>query len=84
MADEEGLLVVVGVDEPAGDAVGAATLDLAGLGLEHVHTVDLHLHLIALGDDLDIRLPEHHEQVSSAGVLQVTQTWFVREEQMEL
>ena len=33
VADEEALLVVVGVDEPAGDAVGAVADDLAGLGL---------------------------------------------------
>ena len=32
VADEEALLVVVGVDEPAGDAVGIVAADLAGLG----------------------------------------------------
>jgi hypothetical protein len=33
MADEEALLVVVRVDEPAGDAVGAVAADLAGAGV---------------------------------------------------
>ena len=33
MAHEEALLVVVGIDEPAGDAVGAVTADLAGVGV---------------------------------------------------
>ena len=32
VADEEALLVVVGIDEPAGDAVGAVAADLAGVG----------------------------------------------------
>jgi hypothetical protein len=41
VADEEALLVVVGVDEPAGDAVRAVADDLAGLRLEHVHPFDL-------------------------------------------
>ena len=36
MADEEAFLVVVGVDEPAGDAVGAVAAHLAGIGMEHV------------------------------------------------
>ena len=33
---EEALFVVVGVDEPAGDAVGAVAADFAGAGVEHV------------------------------------------------
>ena len=33
VADEEALLVVVGVDEPAGDAVGVVAADFAGVGL---------------------------------------------------
>ena len=49
VADEEALLVVVGVDEPAGDAVGAVAADFAGVGMEHVHAVDLDLDLVGLG-----------------------------------
>ena len=41
MADEERFLVVVRVDEPAGDAVGAGVDDFAGLGLEDVDAVAL-------------------------------------------
>ncbi len=41
VADEERFLVVVRVDEPAGDAVGAGVDDFAGLGLEDVDAVDL-------------------------------------------
>ena len=40
MADEEALLVVVGIDEPAGDAVDVARHDLAGLGFEDVDAAD--------------------------------------------
>jgi len=40
VADEEGFLVVVGVDEPAGDAVGSVADDFAGLGFEDVHAMD--------------------------------------------
>ena len=41
MADEEALLVVVRVDEPAGDAFGAIAPHLAGVGVEDIHAVDL-------------------------------------------
>ena len=40
MTDEETLFVVVGVDEPAGDAVGAVADDFAGLGFENIDPVD--------------------------------------------
>ena len=48
VADEEALLVVVGVDEPAGDALGAVAAHLAGVGVEDVDAVDLHLDLAVL------------------------------------
>ena len=75
VADEEALLVVVGIDEPAGDAVGAVAADFAGVGMEHVHAVELDLARLGAvvldRDDLDDGLAEDHEQVALAGVLQV-------------
>ena len=47
MADEEALLVVVGIDEPAGDTVGSVAADLAGVGVEDIDTVDPDLELLA-------------------------------------
>ena len=56
MADEEALLVVVGVDEPVGDSIGAVAADLARVGVKHVHTVNLDLDLPGRGiEDVDIR-----------------------------
>ena len=40
VADEEALLVVASVDEPAGDAISIVADDLSGLRLEDVHSVD--------------------------------------------
>jgi hypothetical protein len=40
VADEEAFFVVVGVDEPAGDAFGAVAADFAGVWVEDVDTVD--------------------------------------------
>ena len=48
VADEEALFVVVGVDEPAGDAVGAVAEDFAGLRFENIHAVHLHAQLAVL------------------------------------
>ena len=45
MTDEEAFFVVVGMDEPTGDAVGSAGFDFARLGTEYVHTVDFDLNL---------------------------------------
>ena len=78
VANEEALLVVVGIDEPAGDAVGAVAADFDGVGVEHVDAVDLDLNLARLGavvldrDDLDVGFAEDDEQVALAGVLEVT------------
>ena len=72
VADEEAFLVVVGVDEPAGDAVGAVAADFAGVGMEDVHAVDLDLDLAVLGgQDVDVGLAEDDEEVAFAGVLEV-------------
>ena len=43
LADEEAFFVVVGVDEPAGNTVGAVADDFACLGLEDIHAVDCDL-----------------------------------------
>jgi len=72
VADEEAFFVVVGVDEPAGDAFGAVGSDFAGLGVEDIDAVDLDLDLAVVGfEDVDIRLAEDDEQVALAGVGQV-------------
>ncbi len=40
VANEETLFVVVGVDEPTGDAVGSVAADFAGIGMKDVYTED--------------------------------------------
>ena len=39
MADEETFAVVVGVDEPAGDAFGAVAANFAGARVEYIDAV---------------------------------------------
>src|SRR5713101_7042255 len=71
VADEEALLVVVGVDEPAGDAVGPVAAHLAADGVEDINAVDLHPHASAIGrKDGDVRLTEYDEEVALPGVLE--------------
>src|SRR5262249_50247653 len=72
MADEEALLVVVGVDEPAGDALRAVAAHLASLRMKDIYAVDLHLNLATLlREDIDVWLAEDDEEVALAGVLQI-------------
>jgi hypothetical protein len=72
VADEEALLVVVRVDEPAGDPLRTVAAHLAGVGVEDVHAIDLHPDLSSFGGkDVDVRLAEDDEQVPLAGILQV-------------
>src|SRR5262245_60110802 len=55
LPDEEALLVVVGVDEPAGDALGAVAAHLAGAGVEDVDAVDLDAHMAVSGwENVDV------------------------------
>jgi len=49
VADEEALLVVVRVDEPAGDAVGAVGADLAALRVEDIDASDRDLCVVVSG-----------------------------------
>ena len=49
VAAEEAPLVVVGVDEPAGNAFRTIAADLAGIGMEHVRPIDLDLNLTRVG-----------------------------------
>ena len=46
VAYEEALFVVVSIDEPAGNPLGPIAKDFAGVGMKHVHTVDLDLNLV--------------------------------------
>ena len=72
VADEERLFVVVGVDEPAGDALRPVAAYLARVGMEHIHAVDPYLDLAFVRvEDVDVRLAENDEQVAFARVLQV-------------
>jgi len=72
MANEKTLLVVVGVDEPAGDALRAVAADLARVRMKDVDAVDFHADLAVKGvKHVDIGLAEDDEEVSLAGVLQV-------------
>src|ERR1700683_646121 len=72
MAHEEAFFVVIGVDEPASDAVGVIAADFTGVGVEDVDSVDLDRDLVSIGREyLDIGLAENDEEVSFAGVLQV-------------
>ena len=72
MADKEAFLVVVGVDEPAGNAFGAVAADFAGVGVEYVHTVDFCLDPIIFDfEDVDVRFAEDNEEIALAGVFKV-------------
>src|SRR5664280_94040 len=72
MADEEALLVVISVDEPAGDTVRAVAPYLARARMKYVDAVHLHAQAaVLLGKQRNVRLPEDHEQVPLPGVLEV-------------
>ena len=53
MADEEAFFVVVGVDEPAGDAFCAVTTHFTTLGVEDVYAFDLDADLAVVREDID-------------------------------
>jgi hypothetical protein len=60
VANEEALLVVIRVDEPQRDRIGAAGFDLAGLRLEYVDAVDLNPDVVCADRlDVDVRFAEN-------------------------
>ena len=69
---EEALAVVVGVDEPAGDIVGAVAAHLTGRRVVDVHALegDLEIAGHVHGRDVDVGLAEDHEEVAGAGLLE--------------
>ena len=69
---EKALLVVVGVDEPTGDTVCAVAADLAGVGMEDVHPIDLDPELIVTRiEEIDVGFTEDDEEVAFARVLEI-------------
>ena len=72
MSHKDNLFVVVGVDEPARNAVGVVAAHLTAEGIEHVHPIYLDLDLLILGvKNVDVRLLKDDEEVALAGVGEV-------------
>ena len=70
MPDEEALSVVVSINEPAGDVLGAVDSHFARARMKDVNAIDLDSNPIAdtslfRPQDLDVRLPENNEEVAS-------------------
>ena len=72
MANEEALLVVVGVDEPAGDSIRIVTSNLALRGVEDIDALDFDRDLI-VGRvvDPDVGLAEDNEEIPRVRLLEI-------------
>ena len=71
VADDEGLFVVVRVDEPAGDVAGGVGADFAGGGVVDVETAQNDfVATIRLTVDRKIGFAEDHEEVARARLLE--------------
>jgi hypothetical protein len=72
VANEETLFVVVGVDEPAGDSLGAVAADFARVGMKHVDSLDLHPKLaVLLRQHVDVGFAEDDKQIALARILEI-------------
>ncbi len=59
VTNEEAFFVVVGVDEPTGDAVGSVAADFARVGMKDVDSVDLDSYsAVIVGDEIDVGFAE--------------------------
>src|SRR5262245_34069182 len=73
VADEETFFVVVGVDEPAGDAFGGVTADLASGRVKYIHSVHFHAQLaVFLVKNGNVWLAEDDKEVAFSGALQLS------------
>lgn len=69
---EEALFVVVGVYEPARDAVCVVAPHLSGVGMEYVYAVYFYPHLSVFSvENVYVRFAEDDEEVALPGVLEV-------------
>ena len=72
VADKEVFFVIVGVNEPASDAIGSTGLDFARLGTEDIDAVEFDLDVLVLDAlNLDIGFTKDDEEVPGSGVLEV-------------
>src|SRR5262249_26238658 len=72
LPDKKALFVVVGIDKPASDALGAVAASFPCLRMEYVDAFDFDLNLpVARRHDVDVGLSKDHEEVTLAGILQV-------------
>ena len=70
MTDEEAFLVVVGIDEPAGNTVSAVAADFARVGVEYIDSVDLDLDLTVFRIEyVDVRFSEDDKEIAFAVIL---------------
>ena len=66
-AGEEAVAVVVGVDHPAGDVAGGATVEASGSGVEGVEAAELYLYLtVGSGRDYEVGFGQHYECLGAA------------------
>ena len=72
LSNEEALVVVIGVDEPACDAIGVVTDDLPGCWMEHVHPVESHTDLVVGSIQyIYVGLSKDNEKITAARVLEL-------------
>ena len=71
MTNEKAFFVVVGIDEPAGDAVGSTGFDFARLGTKYIYAVYFDLDLVGLLGDFDVGFSEDDEEIACSSVFQV-------------
>jgi hypothetical protein len=75
VADEEAFFVVVGIDEPASDAVGAVATDFAGLGVEDIHAVQLDRVAVLLREELMSSSPKMTKRLPLPVFLRSSAMW---------
>jgi hypothetical protein len=62
VADEDCFFVVIGVDEPTGNAVGAVASNFTRVGVEYINPVDLDPDASMLGvENINVRFAEDGE-----------------------
>ena len=69
---EETLLVIIGIDEPAGNIASVVAADFASVGMKHINAIDLKLDLVVIPvENIDIGFAKDNEKIAFARVLQI-------------
>ena len=73
---EETLLVIIGIDKPAGNIASVVATDFASVGMKHINAIDLNLNLAVIRiENINIGFAKNNEKITFAVFFRSSAMW---------